>query len=140
MAKLPPVTTIEGLIRDGWTYDMIAEEYGVQPMTVWRKLSRAGKTPEPRHGDEVLPWAVDPEHRQTSIYFSALAITALEEGRSVDERRAGIVRRLQEDLKAADAVIGYDPRMPPNPASKTKGGFFYAKRRPQDTGWFRMPD
>lgn len=131
MSKTPDVTTLLGLLRSGWTYETIAEEYGVQRNSVWRKLQRAGKVGHKPRGVDFLPWKVAKKHRTTSIYLNLLALRRLEEGRFVNETTLGRATRMRSNLVERGLVIDYDERVKPNPAAKM-GGFYYRSRKPGD--------
>lgn len=140
MAKLPSVTDLEKMLRNGWTYDDIAVEFGVQRWSVWRKLQRAGKRGNKKTSKDFLPWEVLPEHQTTNVYRNLTALWRIDHGEKVGERSRAAAERFRKRLEQADAVVGYDPRIGPNPASERHGGFFYAARRDGDFTYTRNPD
>ena len=131
MALLPSVTVIEGLVRDGWTYEMIAEEYDAKPNSVWRKLQRAGKVGHKPTGDDFLPWKVNPKHYTASIYISLLALQRMKEGREVNHTTKARAQRFYKNIVERNLVVDYDERVKPNQVSQL-GGFYLRERRPGD--------
>lgn len=131
MAKLPEVSTIQQLLRQGWTFASIANHYGVQEMTVWRKLQRAGIVGNKKTYRDYLPWSVLDEHRDAEVFRSLKSLYLLDDGEELSEKDQMRAYNLRKRLERANAVVGYHPKFPPNGASQI-GGFYYASRQGDD--------
>lgn len=131
MAKLPAVSTIQQLLRQGWTNASIARHYGVQEMSVWRALQRAGVVGNKKTYRDYLPWKVLDVHRDTEVFRSLKAAYQEDDGMKLSPRDKRRADGLRENLARADAVVGYHPKFPPNGASQL-GGFFYTRRAAGD--------
>ncbi|MDN3268279.1 hypothetical protein [Streptomyces sp. MA15] len=123
--------------EEGWTYQQMIDEYrrkyGIETVSsMWGNFRyRKGLSRRIARDDDLIPWAVKPEHR----HQYPLAMLRVE-GR----RRAGMdldgnaARRLESwtrTLAEENAVVHYDP--------DTEEGFFYVPREPQDDDLIRRP-
>lgn len=116
--------------------EMIGRHYGVDPMSVWRKLDRWGKTKKRPTYRDYLPWEVRDEHKDASIFRRLRHLYMIEDGYDVaatDERRA---LDLKEVLDRQGVVICYHPDMTPTRTSEV-GGFYTARRRDGDGKYHR---
>ena len=129
---LPDADELGALRREGWTYDQIAERYGVTKSAVHVALTRSGliENPRPRY-DREIPWTVKTEHANS--YQVAMLRMAARRGRGV-KLRSDKERYLDNwiaQLDANNAVVGYHPDR----------GFYYTPRREGiDTGLIRKPN
>jgi len=129
---LPDADVLGTLRREGWTYDQIAERYGVSKSAVHVALTRSNliETPRPRYEREI-PWTVATEH--SNMYeVSMLRLAARRDhGAKIRAEKARYLDNWIAQLQRHDAVVGYHPDR----------GFYYTKRRPGvDTGLIRKPN
>ena len=129
---LPDADELGRLRREGWTYDQIAERYGVTRSAVHVALVRSNliETPRPRYDNEI-PWTVSTKHSNT-YQASMLRMAARRlHGGKINPARERYLDNWVQHLEEADAVVGYHPDR----------GFYYTKRRPGvDTWLVRKPN
>lgn len=131
-AKLPDNEILVGLRRQGWTYADIGREYGVTDAAVYQRLRQArAVTPRASHKD-LIPWTVKREHTFAFPVQMLRLLSRKTKGEVLSPVRERMLNKWFNEVKDADVVIGYDPEMPPNPASPIVGGFYYSKRRESD--------
>lgn len=136
--KLPHVSELVRLHREGHTYKEIGAMFGASENAVWKKLDAAGLTAEtPRHED-LVPWTLQSDHayvypvvmlRQLSRRLGGATLTP-HYGKCVD---AWVAQMNRDGL-----CVYYHPDVPPNAASPRYGGFAYLPRR-QGEGLVRLP-
>jgi ribosomal protein S27AE len=136
VTKTPPVTDIEQMLRDGWTYDEIASHYEVQVGSVKRKMKRAGKLEARESYRDYIDWEVRREHRNASVFRRIKDLYRIDDEKFVPEDRRKMAENFAWRLDKMGAVVGYDPDLEPNPASDT-GGFYYAPRESSDCRYHR---
>ncbi|MDO8152307.1 hypothetical protein [Isoptericola sp. b408] len=124
-------------IESGWTYQEIVDEYRRKynietTLSMWSNFRhRRGLARRINRDDELIPWAVDPRHRN-SYHLAMLRVESRRrngwELREVDASRLASWKR---DVVALDAVVHYDPRTP--------DGFHLIPRESQDHDLIRQP-
>ncbi len=131
--KLPASDQLLEMRNQGWKYDQIAAEYGVGIGAVYLQLRQAkAVTPQKRHGD-LIPWRVRTEHTHAHPLTMLRLMGRRDRGDVLPSAKNNMLNKWLRDVKEADVVLCYDPGYPPNPASPTMGGFYYSRRRPEDS-------
>lgn len=119
---------------DGWTYQRIADEYGVTRGAVHLALSRSNliRKEQPDYSDRI-PWRVPDKYRNANPLRMLRAAAAREQGQEMSQRRE---RELDAWLKGMNKkeewaplgwVVCFDPERWPDK------GFHYLPRGPEDT-------
>jgi hypothetical protein len=138
--RLPDNDTLLQLLNQNWTYQQIADRYGVTTQAVFLAARRIPGATQPRPTyKEELPWALAKEHHHArpAAYLRSLGRRRanVAAGRPVNEglteKKANALDRWLEGLERDGQVVIYDRRIPPNPASSS-GGFAYVPRLPSD--------
>lgn len=127
-------------LREHHTYEEIATLFGVTKSAVAWRFRAMGQTRTQQSYKHLRPWRVKAEHEHAhpSLMLRLYGRRAAELELAVAQQR--MLDRWLHELHAADAVVGYDPDFPPNPASPRSGGWFYVQRREGvDLGLIREP-
>lgn len=130
--KLPGKDVLISLRNRGWTDQQIAAQYGVSKHAVYLQLRDAGATKARPNYRAFIPWRVRRAHTWTYPPTMLRYLAQQSEGKELPEAKARLLRKWLADIREADVVVCYDPEIPPNPASPVTGGFYYARRRPED--------
>ena len=126
--------------HEGKTYVWMAQEYqrrydlNVSPSIFSYRRSTRGWERRQRTRDDLIPWEIKDEHRWHR-HFVMLKLEIQSRRHGIDSLRESDLRDLvafREQLKAADAVVHYDPH--------TEQGFSLVPREPGDLDLVRMPD
>lgn len=129
---LPDRTTLERLRRNNVTYKEIADMYGVTEAAVYMRLRDEGLvTGRKVSHKELIPWSVKKEHQHAHPALMLRTLSRRRQGLPNLPQRDSMLDRWLDDLEAKDAVVMYDPEMPPV-AGIPQGGWWYAKRRKSD--------
>lgn len=125
--------------EQGKTYEWMVAEYRRKynletvPSMFGNFRRRRGLGRRIVRNDDLIPWAVNREHRWLYPVMMLRAAAAQREGKELPERTMERLERWLEERKAEDSVVHYDP--------ETEEGFFYVPRRPGvDTDLIRVPD
>ena len=133
--KLPATDALVRMRNDGMMLKEIADLYGVTEGGVWAALNEAGHTTDRHTYKEVLPFDIDPKHKNLQVIEQFRRIVKLQRGGAltdVDRRR---LRNWLTAIKEDGVVVNYHPLAPGGPAnalSPVKGGFFYVAREESD--------
>ncbi|MEV7795896.1 hypothetical protein [Streptomyces sp. NPDC087512] len=123
--------------EQGWTYQQMTDEYkrkyGIETVSsMWGNFRyRKGLTRRIARNDDLIPWAVKPEHRQLYPVAMLRVEGRRRAGMELDEDRLNRLASWRAMLEEEDAVVHYDP--------DTAEGFFYVPREPQDDDIIRRP-
>jgi len=125
--------------EEGWTYGQMQEEYlrkyNIETaLSMWSNFrKRHGLPRRIERNDDMIPWAVKPEHRHRHALTMLRTANRVNQGLPVGESSARQYRSWIESLTAEDVVVHYEP--------DTEEGFFYVPRRPNlDKGLIREPE
>ena len=118
-----------------WMTDEYRRKYNIETVpSLWGNFRRRkGLARRINRDDDMIPWAIQLEHRQAYPLFM-LRVAAREQAgmalRAVDKTRLSAWRA---ELEEASAVVHYDP--------DTEAGWFFVKRRDGiDLGLIREPE
>lgn len=129
---LPDNDVLLKLRRQGWSYEDIAQEYGVTKGAVYLRLRAAKATTDRPDYSHLLPWTVRTEHAHARPAGMLRMMGRREAGLPIPPAKERMLDRWLAEVKAADVVVDYDPDYPPNPANPKNGGFHYRRRKPED--------
>lgn len=129
---LPDTETLKRLRREGWTYQNIADEYGVSRGAVYLQLQSVGATKQRPSYRHLLPWTVAKPHVFAHPAMMLRLLGRREAGAEISPPKARMLDKWLREMREADVVVCYHRDMAPNPASPTTGGFYYSRRRPED--------
>lgn len=130
--QLPASDMLLTLRRQGWSYEDIANEYGVSKSAVYLQLRQARGTKARPSYKHLIPWTVRREHTHAHPVTMLRLLGRRENGESIPAVKERLLDKWLREVKEADVVLCYDPEFPPNPASPTSGGFYYSRRRDSD--------
>lgn len=131
--QLPDNETLKKLREQGWSYDDIANEYGVTRGAVYLQLSQAKAVKERPSYKHLIPWTVKREHTYAHPALMLRLLGRRQRGDdTIPDVKARMLDKWLRELRDADAVVCYHPDMPPNAASPKSGGWYYSKRRTED--------
>lgn len=123
----------------GWTYQQMREKYrekyGIETsLSLWSSFrKRHGLPRRIERNEDMIPWAVKPEHRHRHAAAMLRTANRLNKSLPVGESALRAYRTWIVSLEEQDAVVHYDP--------DTEEGFFYVPRRPNiDKGLIREPE
>ncbi|MFB7185234.1 hypothetical protein ACFCZT_07920 [Streptomyces sp. NPDC056230] len=132
-ARILPTSDVLRKHREaGWSYQRIADHYGVSKGAVYLQLRDAGLAKARPSYKHLIPWTVRQEHAHAFPVLMLRTLGKRDAGGDVPEVKLGMLNRWLDEIKAADVVVCYKRDMPPNPASPSTGGFYYSRRRPDD--------
>ncbi|XKH58335.1 hypothetical protein LG293_17060 (plasmid) [Citricoccus nitrophenolicus] len=134
--KLPHISVLRRMRREGMTLRQVGEHFDVTPSAVWHKLNAAGDIPTARTVDEMTGWRISKHHRNCGAMRHLMNHNRLMMGKEVEPKRILALRDWVEDMLGAGVVVDYHPDAPANDASRT-GGFYYRKREESDDSFFR---
>ncbi|MGW1404440.1 hypothetical protein ACWCRF_38895 [Streptomyces sp. NPDC002405] len=123
--------------EEGWTYKEMIDEYkrkyNIETVSsMWGNFRRRrGLDRRIAREDDLIPWAVNPEHRQRYQVSMLRAEARHRAGMSLDEGRSKRLYAWRLMLEEENAVVHYDP--------DTDDGFFYVPREPSDDDIIRRP-
>lgn len=129
---LPTSDVLASLRRQGWTYDDIANQYGVTRGAVYLQLKQAKATTDRPRYDELIPWTVRVEHTHAHPAMMLRLLARRRDGKPIPDAKSRMLDKWLRDLEEAGVVVCYDPSQPPNPASPVAGGWYYSRRKPAD--------
>ena len=131
--QLPDTETLVKLREQGWSYNDIADEYGVTKGAVYLQLQSAKATKTRPNYKHLIPWTVKSEHQ---FSHPAMMLRLLGRRESGDTGIPPVKERMLDkwlrQIREADVVVCYHPDTPPNAASPKSGGWYYATRKPSD--------
>lgn len=130
--QLPDDDTLVRLRRQGWSYNDIADEYGVTKGAVYLRLQRAGFTKTRPNYSHLIPWTLRKEHQYAHPAQMLRLLGRRENGDAIPDVKLRMLDKWLRELAAADVVVCYHPDMAPNAASPKTGGWYYSTRRPED--------
>lgn len=130
--QLPDNETLKNLRRQGWSYADIAEEYGVTKGAVYLHLQEAGATRKRPSYKHLIPWTVRSEHQYAHPPMMLRLLGRREAGLQIPPVKERMLDKWLRETKEAGVVVMYHPETPPNPASPTVGGWYYAARVEED--------
>ncbi|WP_091219960.1 hypothetical protein [Geodermatophilus siccatus] len=123
--------------QEGRTYDWMCHEYrrkyGIETRpSLWGNFRRRrGLTRRTVRDDELIPWAVKPEHRGAHALQMLRLEARARAGEPVREGDAARHRNFMRNLADQNAVVEYDPDTPE--------GFRIVPRQQGDTDVIRRP-
>lgn len=129
---LPTSDVLIGLRQQGWTYDDIANEYGVTKGAVYLQLRQAKQVKDRPRYEQLIPWTVRTVHASAAPALMLRLYGRREAGRKIPAVKERMLDRWLEEIKAQNVVVDYDPDYPPNPANPTTGGWHYRRRTKAD--------
>lgn len=131
---LPDNDVLKKLRNQGWSYEDIAQEYGVTKGAVYLRLRSANAVKDRPDYSHLIPWTVRVEHAHARPAQMLRFLGRREAGLSIPPAKERMLDRWLEDMREADCVVDYDPEFPPNPANPKNGGWHYRRRKPEDEG------
>jgi hypothetical protein len=131
MARVIPVSDdkVAALLRSGRKATDLAEEWGVQPQTV-RKAARAAGWGPGNSELMLLPVNVTGPRAYAPAARNLRALERLKREGELPEADATRLANWRAERDDSSTVVEYADDYPPNPASPTYGGWYYAKRKP----------
>ncbi len=129
---LPDNDVLIRLRNQGWSYEDIAQEFGVTKGAVYLRLRQANATTERPSYAHLIPWTVKTEHAHGRPAQMLRLVGRKERGDEIPEPKARMLAKWLREMREADCVVDYDPDYPPNPANPKNGGWHYRRRRPED--------
>lgn len=137
---LPDNDVLKKLRAQGWTYEDIANEYGVTKGAVYLRLRQAKATHDRPDYSHLIPWTIRVEHAHARPAQMLRMLGRRENNLPIPPAKERMLDRWLAEVKEADVVVDYDPDFPPNPANPKNGGWHYRRRKPEDgDGLIRMP-
>lgn len=130
--RLPDNSVLQDLRRQGWTYDQIAQRYGVSRGAVYLRLREANAVKERPDYSHLIPWTVATKHDNAFPLLMLRNLGRRQSGAELPPVKARMLDKWLAEVKEADVVVCYHPDYPPNPASRDAGGFYYSRRKPTD--------
>lgn len=137
--KIPNEDEATRWIKEGKTYGWIIEEierkYGVRigHATLSDLRRRKGIPRRSIRSDDLIPWAVLPEHRHRFAVQMLRALGRRRAGMSNSPKIESKLNAWLRSLEEQGAVVHYDP--------DTEQGWWYVPRRPDiDTDVIRVPE
>lgn len=125
--------------EEGLTYAQMQEQYREKynietAISMWSNFRRRrGLDRRFVRDDDMIPWAVKPEHRYRHAVKMLRAAARVNAGVELDPNTAEDFETWSHSLQEQDAVVHYDP--------ETDAGFFYVPRRTGvDEGYIREPE
>jgi hypothetical protein len=117
-----------------WIIDKYQEKYGItlKPTMLANYRRRHGLPPRNVRDDKLIPWYVKPEHRKLYRVEMLRMVARMRAGAELTEREQTRVTSFLENLRAANAVITYEPA--------SEEGFYYVPRLPEDDDIIRRPE
>lgn len=129
---LPDNDVLLKLRRQGWSYEDIAQEYGVTKGAVYLRLKQAKATTDRPDYSHLIPWTVRTEHAHARPAGMLRMLGRREAGLAIPPAKERMLDRWLAEVKEANVVVDYDPDYPPNPANPKNGGWHYRRRKPED--------
>lgn len=126
---------IEALKNQGMNQSEIAKLFGVTKQAVsYHKVVYNGNRTPRELVLENFPWQVPSEMAHTTQYHrirdhGEYMATG---GKGMSEDKLKRLRSFYRKLREIDAVVEFDPTIPPEPGVSNKGGFAYRARRKSD--------
>lgn len=136
--RLPPVEELERLVALH-TYEEVGQMYGVGRSAVYRALSRANRIKKAPDYRDVVPWAVEEQHRGAGVMRRIRELVKKQQGIPLSTAEERLLNEWIEGMLKEGVILNYHPEAPPNAAAST-GGFYYSPRREGEEGLFRSPD
>jgi transcriptional regulator with XRE-family HTH domain len=137
---LPDNDVLKKLRAQGWTYEDIANEYGVTKGAVYLRLRQAKATHDRPDYSHLIPWTIRVEHAHARPAQMLRMLGRRENNLPIPEAKERMLDRWLQEVKEANVVVDYDPDFPPNPANPKNGGWHYRRRKPEDgDGLVRKP-
>lgn len=130
--QLPDNETLKKLREQGWTYQEIADQYGVTKGAVYLHLQQAKATKKRPSYKHLIPWTVKTQHAYAHPAMMLRLYGRREAGQPIPEVKARMLDKWLREIQSANVVVMYHPETPPNPASPNVGGWYYAERKPED--------
>lgn len=130
--QLPDADTLKRLRNQGWSYNDIANEYGVTKGAVYLQLQEAKATKKRPNYKHLIPWTVRKEHQYAHPPMMLRLLGRRQNGDDIPPVKERMLDKWLREVAAANVVVCYHPDTPPNPASPKSGGWYYATRKPTD--------
>jgi len=132
MVRVIPVSDdkVAALLRSGRTANELAEEWGVQAQTVRKAANAAGWRP----GNSeltLLPFRLSGPRAYAPAARNLRALERLKQQGTLPEADRVRLKNWCAERDKTGTVVEYEEGHPPNPASPTYGGWYYAPRRPE---------
>lgn len=116
----------------GMSQTEIAVEHGVSRQYVCKLAKQAGYRNPYRTMMENLPWDVDSEFAENTIYKNVRRHGILMTTGQLGESDTDHIRALYRKLDAFNVVVDYDPSYPALPGFSNLGGFAFLPRTAED--------
>lgn len=135
--KIQDAGEVRRWIAEGRTYKWMAEEYArkynidISPSAFSEFRKREGIDGRNVRNDDLIPWAVKPEHRWAYQVQMLRAAARSRAGMEMSPVSAGHLEVFLRSLEENNAVVHYEP--------ETEQGFFYVPREPGDRDIIRKP-
>ncbi|MBD0421188.1 hypothetical protein H0H10_18860 [Streptomyces sp. TRM S81-3] len=123
--------------EQGWSYQQMTDEYrrkyGIDTrLSMWGNFrQRRGLTRRIARDDDLLPWAVAPQHRQVYAVQMLRLEARVRAGMDIEPDKRKRLRSWLETLRRDNTVVHYD--------AATEEGFSYVPREPGDDDIIRRP-
>jgi hypothetical protein len=130
---LPDNDVLLQLRHQGWSYNDIANHYGVSRGAVYLRLRQVpGATTDRPSYPTLIPWTVAAQHTHSFPLMMLRLLGRRQAGKPISVPKERMLDKWLRDIREADVVVAYDPDQAPNPASPKTGGFYYSRRRKTD--------
>lgn len=129
---LPDNSVLIKLREQGWSYEDIAQEFGVTKGAVYLRLRDAKATKHRPSYAHLIPWTVRTEHAHARPAQMLRMLGRRENGDKIPPAKERMLDRWLKEIAEADCVVDYAPDYPPNPANPKNGGWHYRRRRSED--------
>lgn len=124
-------------LEEGKTYQWIVDEYirkyNIETtISMWAAIRRRnGINVRLVRDDDLIPWAVKPEHRHAHAVSMLRAEARKRAGKTLTPLMADMLEAWLNGLERDETVVHYDP--------DTNEGWWYVPRLPSDTDIVRTP-
>jgi hypothetical protein len=131
MVRVIPVSDdkVAALLKSGRDAKELAEEWGVQPQTVRKAANAAGWRPG-NSNLTLLPFRLSGPRTFAPAARNLRRLERLKQEGDLPEEDRVRLKNWRAERDKTGTVVEYREDEPPNPASPTHGGWYYAKRRP----------
>jgi hypothetical protein len=129
---LPPSDVLLQMRNSGHTYEDIANEFGVSKGAVYLQLRQARATDKRPSYKHLIPWTVRTDHAHAHPVTMLRLLGRRQKGETLPPVKSRLLDKWLEGMAENGLVLCYHPDAPPNPASRSTGGFYYKRREESD--------
>jgi len=129
---LPDNDVLIKLRQQGWSYEDIAQEFGVTKGAVYLRLRSANATQDRPSYSHLIPWTVKAEHAHARPAQMLRLYGRKENGEELPDVKDRMLKKWLREMAEANCVVDYAVDYPPNPANPKNGGWHYRRRKPED--------